>query len=194
MFTLRNIANAFTIFLLVILFADILSLIYSAPAIESAAPVVGLSLGVTTYFVSERINQRIFADQENAGQSLLQSVLPSGERLQAFTLAYTTRDRPLMPFILYISILDQLTSDKWYFIGASQQSLAIVQVKHNRPTGMSRVWRRSEVKEFEYRTPLFQAPQLTLQLPSGRMELLIKGYGMTAHVEELVRAWERGQT
>jgi hypothetical protein len=191
-FVLRNLSNAFTISVFVIGVSRIVNIPYENPLIDNLGLVLGLACGIATFFISEVVNRRILATKEDTARALLKSVLPPQETLLAFVLGFTGPSRAVIaPFARVIGTLVLPMRSKWYYLGVTSQSLAVVRVHHNKPTGESRVWPRSQVLELSFDRPAFSEPRITIQFSSEQMVLRVEDSAFIDRADELERVWNR---
>jgi hypothetical protein len=154
------------------------------------ALIIALALGVGSYFVFEALQKRALAQQEKTAQEIIAPLLPAGETLLAFAQGYIGPGRTGM-VIMFGVLGDALINAprrKWYYVGISRQTLALVQVNGKRPTGVQQVLRRSDVRQLTFDSGAFKEPKLLLQFAAENMELRLDG-SMIKRAKALDAAW-----
>ncbi len=153
---------------------------------------IAAAFGALTYFLCDLVMEHKHANEEKIARAILQPVLPAGETLLASTFGFTG---PSHAARYVVGIWDDLSLNRrrrWYYVGISQRSLAIVKVKGGMPTGKY-VLRRSQVMQVKLDKIAISGPRLLMQFAADPMILWIDGdYTMTRRAEELMRVW-RGQ-
>jgi hypothetical protein len=154
----------------------------------SVAYIIALAFGVGAfiYCAYKPVNE------EEVAKQILEPVLPPGETLCGFTYGFTG---PLHAGRLILgiggdTIFFRNRRRKWYYLGASDQSLIVVQVKRNVPIGIQQVLRRSQVTQLKFEKIPIAGPRLTIQAEAEPMILWIEGIYMAWRAQELVKVWE----
>lgn len=152
--------------------------------------VVSLGLGIGTYLLIPMLQKRSVDMYQATAQTLLEAILPPGERLLASLQGYTGPGRTGAAFFGYLGdAVINAPRRKWYYLGLTPKYVAIVQVKGKMPTGVSQVLPHGDVKDIEYETAAFREPKLVLEFVSDRMELRTMNSAMNKQAKELAQLW-----
>jgi hypothetical protein len=188
---ITNSLFAFWVFMMAwFICAGVLSSTSAKPYAWVIGAFFALVVAVGTYFLCDMLQENGLNRQEKMAQKILQPVLPLGETLQAFVRGYTGPGRTGM-IMIFGALGDSLINAprrKWYYLGLTQQYLALVQVNGKKPTGVQQVLRRGEVRNLTWAGGALKNPKLILQLAADRMEFLVD-YDMGNRAKLIDKAW-----
>ncbi len=160
---------------------------------QYVAVAVGLVFGSGAYLLTNRIFESKQANEEAVARQILEPFIPAGETLRAFTIGFIGPGKGLkFATGLLVDALVNEPRRQWYYVGVTQQSLAVVPITGNSDPSSNLVLRRSDVKQLRFDNHLLADATLTIQTPQGQIELRIKEESaMITRAMKLDDVWNR---